>query len=589
MPFDGVVAKCIVEELTQLLVGGRIEKIFQPEADEVVLNIRSTGRNFKLALSASANYPRIHITRISKENPVTPPNFCMLLRKHLSGGRIIEIIFHDYERIITLLIESVNELGDLSLKKLVIEIMGRHSNIILLNSEDRIMDSIKHIDSDISSVREVMPARPYILPPSQDKTSLEKLDIDTFIEGISKESRTSSVSIEKHLLNSIKGFSPLLCREICWRSGIDGKTPLSGFEKYMLIKLKETLGELNTSIISSDFSPCIIFEDRAGEKPLDFHSMKILQYSNVEHLSSISEALDVFYSTRDNAERLKQKKSDLFKVLNNNIDRCRKKLALQQEKLKEVADREKLKLYGELVTANIYSIPKNSKSVLLLDYYSENNDYIEVPLDENLLPQENAQKYYRQYSKAKSTYENTSKQVQETLNELEYLESVMHILENCSLAHEIEEIREELAGEGYLRSRKKRISRQHKPSEPLHYKSSEGLDILVGRNNCQNDHLTMKTASSNDIWLHTRNIPGSHVVVKKQQQNVPDTTLLEAAAIAAYHSKAQMSSNVPVDYTTVKNVKKPPGAKPGMVIYENFKTIITTPDKALIDKLKMTL
>mgnify|MGYP000875204500 CR=1 FL=1 len=587
MPFDGIVVKSVVKELSGLLQGGRIEKIYQPEADEIILNIRAKSRNFKLVMSASANYPRIHITEDSKENPANPPMFCMLLRKHLSGGKIIDIEFHDYERMVTIHVESLNELGDLTAKKLIIEIMGRHSNIILTNSEDKIIDSIKHVDSEVSSVREIMPARLYTLPPAQDKISPGSLDIDLFVDNMVNDLSAKETSLEKYLLNNIKGFSPLLCREVCHRAAVESKAPASSLSYDDIERLKNALKEIINDIDGDRFAPCIIYSDEKGGPPIDFHCLEIHQYKNVKYLPSISQVLDTFYSHRDKAERLKQKKASIFKALNNSIDRCNKKLALQQEKLREVADREKLKLYGELITANIYCIPKGSKSVSLLNYYSESGEYLEIPLDENLTPQENAQKYFKQYSKAKSTFTFTSRQVEETLKELEYLESVALLLENCTTLQEIGEIRQELAEQGYLPSKKKADNKkQDKASSPLHFKSSDGIDIFVGKNNKQNDLLTLKMASSNDLWLHTRNIPGSHVIIRKLQKEIPDSTLLEAAVLAAYYSRARLSSNVPVDYTCVKNVKKPAGAKPGMVIYENFKTVIVTPDEKLVEKLR---
>jgi len=585
LPFDGVVTKCIVAELKETILDSRIEKIFQPENDEIVLNIRAKGQNLKLVLSANSSYPRIHFTEVVKENPAVPPVFCMLLRKHLSGAKITGVEFSDYERIVTLLVESINELGDISIKKLIIEIMGRHSNIILVNSDNKIIDSIKHVDSETSSVREVMPARPYILPPFQDKTSPEALDVDILFN-ITEE--YSNISVEKYLLNKVKGFSPLLCREICYRAGIAERTPMSALSIHDCERLKNAMRELISKITCNNFSPCLIFEDSSFEKPIDFHCIEITQYKNIKYESSVSRVLDIFYSKKDLSERVRQKKSNLIKVLNTNIDRCNKKLALQQEKLREVSDRERLRLYGELITANIYNIQKNSKSARLLNYYSEENEYIEVPLEENLSPQENAQRYFKKYAKAKSAYKYTSEQLKETLSELEYLEGVLLQLENSDSVQEIEEIKEELIEQGYVSSRKKASQKKKtdKASVPMHFKSSEGTDIYVGKNNRQNDLLTMKQASSGDIWLHARNIPGSHVIIRKVQKNISENTLLEAAILAAYYSKAKMSSTVPVDYTEVRNVKKPPGAKPGMVIYENFKTIIVTPDESVVRKLK---
>lgn len=583
MPFDGIAAKCVVDELTKVLAGGRIEKVFQPEADEIIINVRAWNANYKLLLSASANYPRVHVTDAVKENPAAPPVFCMLLRKHLSGGKILSFEFHDYERIIGMEVESANELGDVSVKKLIIEVMGRHSNIILVNSEKKIIDAIKHVDSDISRVREVMPARPYILPPGQNKTSPDFLVPDELVSN----SLSVQLPLEKYLLSSIKGFSPLLCREICHRAGIDSNMPAAALDNSQKSSLGQAVADTVKEISECRFRPCIIFEDESMEKPLDFHCMEIRQYRYVKSMESMSKILDNFYAARDRSERLKQKKSDVLKVVNNVMDRCNKKLAIQQETMREVADREMLKLYGELITANIYCIPASTKSVSLLNYYSEDSKYIDISMDENLLPQENAQKYFKKYTKAKSTWMYTGRQLEETRKELDYLESVLHLLENCITPAETDEVRQELADQGYMVLKKKTgFKKQTKPSEPLGYKSSDGLDILVGKNNKQNDYLTLKLASSNDIWFHTKNIPGSHVIIRKLQHDIPESTLKEAAMLAAWHSKGKMSSNVAVDFTTVKNVKKPSGAKPGMVIYENYRTITVTPDEEAVKKLQ---
>lgn len=583
MPFDGIVAKSIVDELSVMLSGGRIEKILQPEADEIVLLVRALNKSYRLVLSASANYPRIHLTDAVKENPSTPPLFCTVLRKYLSGGRILSFEFNDYERIIGIVIESSNELGDISTKKLIIEIMGRYSNIILVNNENKIIEAIKHVDADISSVREVMPARPYVLPPAQDKLSPSQLHTDLLIDGLDLTTQT----VDKFLLERIKGFSPLLCREACHRSDIGGRTGAATLKIEERNRLKETLDQMIKEINQSEYAPCVLFEDEQHQKPLDFHCLGITQYNNILKLDSISEVLDTFYSTRDNSERLKQKKSDLYKVLSNSIDRCTKKISIQQQSLRDVADREKLRLFGELITANIYAIPLNIKSISLLNYYTETGEYIDIPLDPNKTPQKNAQRYFKKYAKAKNTYTYTTRQLKDSQTELEYLESVLQLLDNCTALVEMDEVRQELAEQGYMTLKKKPAAKKKSAlTEPLHFISSDGFDIYVGKNNKQNDFLTLKLAQSNDIWLHTKTIPGSHVIIKKSGKDIPDKTLEEAASLAAWHSKARMSSNVSVDYTTVKNVSKPSGAKPGMVIYVNYKTAVVTPEKALVESLQ---
>ncbi|HEX2927032.1 MAG TPA: NFACT RNA binding domain-containing protein [Ruminiclostridium sp.] len=587
MPFDGIVTKCIVSELNDLLSGGRIDKVFQPEGDEIVLLVRSKGQNYRLVASANASNPRLHITTVQKENPAIPPVFCMLMRKHVSGGKLLDISFHDYERVITLNIESVNELGDLTVKKLVVEIMGKYSNIILLNSEDKIIDSVKHVDSDISSVREVMPARAYMLPPAQNKELPENISVDKLFD---QENVNGAKNLEGLILNQVKGFSPYTCRDICASAGVPPKTPpgdLSASEKE---KVTAALTEYIYKIKSNSFNPCIIYEDKNFLRPIDFYCFEPSREIFYKSYDLLSTALDQYYMLRDTNERLGQKMGDVLKVVKNGIDRCRKKEAMFNEKLREVADRDKLQLYGELITANIYCIPSGAKSARVLNYYSENEEYIDIPLNEYKSAQDNAQKYFKQYSKAKSTHLNVTKQLEETLSELHYLESVLTMLDNCSSRQEIDEIRQELTDQGYIRqSLKNARKKQDKPSSPLEFVSSDGFHILVGKNNKQNDLLTLKTAASNDLWLHTKNIPGSHVIIRTERNTVPDSTLFEAATLAAYHSSAKMSYNVPVDYTTVRNVKKPSGAKPGMVIYESFKTINVTPDEEKVLKIKQNI
>jgi len=583
LPFDGVVAKSIVQELTEELAGGRIDKVLQPEPDEIVLAVRARSKNHRLLLSASPRYPRIHLTDMVKENPPVPPAFCMLLRKHLTRGRIVSFEFNDYERVIGINIEAIGELGDISQKKLVIEIMGRHSNIILLNEAGRILDAIKHVDSDISSVREVMPARQYILPPSQEKVSPSALDVAELIGHLG----SSEKDVERFLLDSIKGFSPLLCREVCFRADIEGRRRASGLTDAERSSLADALRSVIEEIIKDEYRPAVYYEDEQHQVPLDFHCIDIKQFAFMERYSSISKVLDTFYASRDNAERLRQKKADLYKVLSNSIERCAKKLAIQQDTLREAADSEKFRLYGELITANIYAIPRNAKKASLLNYYSENGEYVEVPLDPDLTPQANAQRYFRKYAKAKSTYVNTAHQIRQTQGELDYLESVLQMLENCTTVQEIDEVRQELVDQGYMAQKRRRQDKKDSTAtKPFHYRSTDGFDILVGKNNIQNDRLTFRTAQSGDIWLHTKAVPGSHVIIRRNGRDVPDRTIEQAAIIAAWHSKARMSSNVQVDYTQVKNVSKPSGAKPGMVIYTNYKTAVVKPDQSLVESLK---
>lgn len=586
MPFDGIVLKSVIEELNIKLSGGKIEKIFQTEKDEVLLSIRNKGENFKLLLSANSKYPRIHLTNFSKENPTVPSGFCMLLRKHIGRGKIIRFNFFDYERIVSIDIESVNELGDTSCKKIMLEIMGKHSNIILLNNNNVILDSVKHIDASISSVREIMPARTYTLPPSQNKVSPSKIDVKKLLSNVDKQ---SNITVGKFLLSNICGFSPLIVNEVCFIADIDINSQIGTLSTPSLEKLDTALCSMIKKIETCEYNPCVIFEDaKFLSSPIDFHVLNISQYTNLKSFNSITDALIEFYTTKSIRDELKNKKSDIYKVLKNNIDRCNKKLSIYQKKLKDGEKKDKYKLYGDLIISNIYCMPKEATSVELLNFYeTENPTYIEVPLDNNLSPQKNAQRYFKLYDKAKNALLHANEQIKETELELNYLENVLHMLDSCSTNQEILEIKEELIKEQYIKHRiKKGIKKNSAPSQPLRYKSTDGYDILVGKNNLQNEQLTLKTASSKDIWLHIKDAPGSHVIIKKQQEDIPTRTLEEAAMIAAFHSKAKMSSNVQIDYTTIKNVKKIPGAKPGMVRYVNYKTIVVTPCEETIDNLK---
>src|SRR5665647_699375 len=629
MPFDGIVTKCVVLELTNKLLGGRIEKVFQPEADEIRINIRAQGNNYKLLASASPNNPRLHITDSNKENPSAPPVFCMLLRKHLSGGKILSIDFHDFERIITVNMECITELGDTVIRRLIVEIMGKYSNIILTTEQGIIIDAIKHVDNEMSRVREVMPARHYVLPPSQDKIS--PLDInfeDMFPAGndneaasvatlavsvasqvisvgnqpvsvgtqaasvvtlaVSATNNAVSITLDKYILNNVKGFSPLICREVCFRADIDPKIAVETLTSSQLASLKVSFTGLIGEIRDSSYSPRVLYNEDNAYVPIDFYCINLKSSTFVKEFDSISEAMDNYYFTRDRLERSKQKKAQLDKTLGNCLDRCYKKLAIREEAIRNVEDRDNIRLFGELITANIHCISKGTDSVSVLNYYSEDEEYIDIPVKSNLTPQENAQRYFKRYTKAKSTFEQTNKQIIENLDEAKYLESVAQLLDTAESVQEIDDIRQELIDEGYIKGKRKIAgNKKVKASAPLSFMSSDGFQIFVGRNNKQNDTLTLKSSSSNDLWFHVKSFPGSHVIIKTEGQDVSETTMTEAAMIAAYYSKARSSSGVNVDYTKVRYVKKPSGAKPGMVIYTDFKTITTTPDERKVDSLKV--
>ncbi len=572
MAFDTLCVKKIVSELSEKLCGGKIDKIYQPEKDELLFAVRTKTENLMLVISASANNARVHFAQKTKENPISAPMFCMLLRKHLSGGRITAVLQTDYERIIEFEIESRNELGDIAKKRLITEIMGRNSNIILCDSDYRIIDSIKRVDFSQSSVRQILPNGKYVLPPKQDKIPILSDEISNISLDFSKEGQKP----ENVILSAVSGISPLTAREIVY--GVLGTNSLLCDEL-----TREMRQKLNSAVVNFTknlkFAPTIIFDE--NQKPAEFSATAIFQYGkgfDTVCYNSMSEVIDIFYKKRDETERLKQKSSAITKLLKNNIERCAKKLSIQQKTLKDAENKDKYKIYGDLITANIYKITKGDKAVILENYYEDSSPSVKIELSETLTPAQNAQRYYKLYSKFKNAEVEVKKQLKSTLADLEYFESTLALTENLTSEADINAVKAELSELGYIK-RQKSFKKQKMPqAKPFHFISSDGFDIYVGKNNTQNDYLTLKFANSADLWFHTKQIHGSHTVIKLGiDKNIPDKTVLEAAQLAAYYSKARNSSQVPVDYTNIKNVKKPRGAKPGMVIYEGYNTLYVTP------------
>lgn len=583
MALDGIVISNIVYEIKQLLLGGRIDKIYQPESDEIILHTRGKGNSYRLLLTSHSTHPRLHFTSHNKKNPETPPMFCMLLRKHLSGGKILDVIQPDFERIVEFHIEALNEMGDLCTKKLIIEIMGRHSNIILTDSENRILDSIIHVSKDKSSVREVLPGRIYVRPPSQDKMnplSVLNNDFANFLKG------TNGTKLQQSIYKSFSGISPIIASEICYKANLDTSLYLEELTEENKTALSNVMQHLFGLIKNNSFTPQIIFHPDTNE-PIEFSSIEMNQFIGYkkQKFDSISQVIELFYAEKDNLSRIKQKSNDIHKIIQNNLERCYKKKDLQIQKLKEVSNREYLRLYGELITANIYTITKGMNSFETINFYEEEQPKVTIPLDPTLTPSENAQKYFKQYNKAKRTHLALIEQLKQTEEEIQYLESLLTATESSTDESDINDIRYELKEQGYLKMRNPKKSKAQLKSKPLHFYSSDGFDIYVGKNNRQNDDLTLRFASPTDLWFHTKDIPGSHVIIKTQNKEVPHTTIIEAANLAAFYSKAKTSSNVPVDYTQKKHVKKPNGAKPGMVIYDHYNTIYITPDESKIKNL----
>ncbi len=575
MSYDGFVTHAVAHELNQTIVGGKIDKVHQPERDEIILQIRTPNRTYRLLLSANASHPRVHLTNISRENPMTPPMLCMLMRKHFQGNKILGITQTGFDRILRIETEGRNEMGDICRRDIVVEIMGRHSNIILLDENNRIMDSAKHVDFTVSAVRQILPGLFYETPPAQDKLSPDNFSLLDLMTTLDKA--PEDTLLDKFLLSSFTGMSPLLAREIVYR--FSGNTKVTRGEVNTASFLTEVDGFLK-KICENNYSPTLVIS-HDEKKPTSFSCVQLAQYEGgaiLEEFDSISSAIDGYYEKRAQRDHMNQRMSHLYKLVQNNLDRCEKKLVLHQENLEKSKDRETHKIFGDLITANLYRLSGGMKEMEAENYFSENMETIKIPLKEDLTPSQNAQRYYKLYTKAKMTELHSTEEIAKAEDEKSYLESVLESLEKAETPADLAEIRVELVDEGYLPKTNTKQPKAQKKSEPMRYTSSDGYEIWVGRNNKQNDELTIRMAYSTDWWFHTKEIPGSHVIVRaKGEDEIPDNTVLEAAALAAYYSKAQNSSKVPVDYTTVKNVKKPNGAKPGMVIYDHYYTLYTDP------------
>ncbi|MDY3929984.1 MAG: NFACT RNA binding domain-containing protein [Clostridia bacterium] len=580
MALDTLVIHQLVKELNEKLENARIEKIHQPEKDEILLIFKTYTDTYRLVISANAAQPRIHLTSSQKENPQKAPMFCMLLRKHLQSGRLISISQIDYERIIKIDIDSYDELGDLTRKHLFCEIMGRHSNIILTNADLKIIDSIKHVDFSVSSVRQILPGLTYSAPPTQNKIPILSNNITNCIFDFSKE----GITPDKAIMNAVSGISPLIARETV-SNAIEKNIDCSELTQDM----KNRIADEVKNICNYPVKPCII-TDKASGKVIDFSVFDIKQYSDaatITYYDNINTLLDAFYKDRDSFERMKQKSSDLVHLLNTNIERVSKKIAILKRTIDDAKNKDIYKIKGDLLTANLYNITQGEKNVVLDNYYDENLSKISIELNPSFTPSQNAQRYYKLYQKAKNAEIEAAKQFETAYDDLQYLESTLVLTQNAQSESDLNAIRNELSELGYMK-RKSSVKKQkvQNSSKPHHYISSDGFDIYVGKNNTQNDYLTLRYANSQDIWFHTKKIHGSHTIIKLGiNKNVPDSTIKEAAMLAAYYSKGRDSSNVPVDYTAIKNVRKPNGAKPGMVIYDYYNTIYVTPSAPKLEKI----
>ena len=586
MALDGLVIHSIVDELHKKLLGGKIDKVYQPENDEVVLHIRNNKENFKLVLSCSASNPRVYLASdYKKENPINAPMFCMLFRKYIQGGNIVNVSQVDFERIIKISVESFDELKEKTTKDIIIEIMGRHSNIILTHSSNnKIIDSAKRIPPSVSRVRQILPGQTYVLPPKQDKLNpINEISLNTFVDTLS----SFDGPIFKAIYSKFLGISSVIAKEICFRANIDENLLVSEISSDDISKIYKEFHNLFKHIKDNIYNPCMVI-DTSIDKVLDFSCINLSLFSNLSIINddSISKILENYYATKDIKDRIHQRSSDLRKSISIKLDRLYNKLNKQEKELIESENADIYKIKGELITSYIYMIEKGMESVEVANFYDPEYKNIKISLNTNFTPSENAQKYFKKYNKLKTAKKEITSQMEITKEEIDYLENIMLSIENCENLAELMDIREELGKVGYLRSKNNSKKETKLTTKPHEFVSSNGFKILVGKNNKQNDHLTLKVASNEDIWMHTKNIPGSHVIIKTEGKEVPDETIFEGAMLAAFFSKSKMSSQVPVDYTKKKNVKKPNGAKPGMVIYDTNNTVYVTPTEELVVKLK---
>lgn len=585
MAFDAIVVNSLARELNEMLEGTKIDKVYQPEKDEVCLKIRSGKDNYKLVLSASPSHPRVYIAdNYEKQNPKKAPVFCMTLRKHIQSGVIAGVVQVGFERIIRIAIDSYDELREKTRKYLYVEIMGKHSNIILVHdTENRILDSIKRVPPSVSRLRQILPGMAYELPPVQDKINpMANIDRQELIDRI----RSCDMQIFKAIYSNILGLSPTVAREICYRLDIDksmSSLEIGDGEIDRIIKeINLMFGKLE---LGQAYPNMIIDEKR--DKIVEFSSIKLNQYEDLTEINfdRVSQAIESYYISKDIKDRINQRASAMKKSLQIKLDRVNNKIKKQNQELLESEKADDYRVKGEILTSYIYMVQKGMEEVELDNFY-DNNSKIRVSLNKNLTPSENAQKYFKKYNKLKNASEEISKQIKINLEESEYLENSLLAIENCDNDKDLKEIREELIREGYIKSYRMPKKDIKPNTQYLKYMSSGGNLIMVGKNNKQNDYLTLRLADNEDLWFHTKNIPGSHVVLKCAGKKVLDEEILEAATLAAYYSKAKMSANVPVDYTIKKHVKKPSGAKPGMVIYETNKTAYVTPSDEAKAKIR---
>lgn len=577
MPMDGLTLGFATREMNAILPGGRIDRITQPEKDTIVLLVRAGAANHRLLLCASPNNARCHFMNLNFPNPLEPPMFCMLLRKQILSGRILSIQQMHGDRVIHVDIDTVNELGDHVLRRLVLEIMGRHSNLMLLDEDGRILEAARHVSADMSRVRQIQPGLPYLPPPAQDKIAPEDADAENLLAKLEAQ---GDVPLQKALAASVSGLSNPAAKELAYRvlpAGCDRADNLPE----TAARLAELLRRL------PQMADPRVLEDEQGE-PADIFPFPYLSrdLDRQKPYPTVSQALERYFGARDQQDRINQKSASMVKLLKGQIERCEKKLAQQEEDLSSAARMDEYRIMGEIINANLWQLKKGQTEATLPNFYDENGGSMTIPLDNQLTPVQNAQRYFKKYQKARTTREIAAEQKEKTLKELDYLEGTLLDVGKCIGESELEEIRQDLMRTGYIRKGVNRRQQKALPkSKPYHYRSTDGIDIYVGKNAAQNDRLT-GDARPNETWLHAKDMPGSHVIIR-QEGEIPRQTLLEAAILAAWYSKGQNSSGVPIDYTLRRYVKKPGGAAPGMVIYTNQRTLFMTVSESDVRKIQL--
>ena len=591
MPLDALCLQGLVHELKAGLEGGKIDKIYQPGRDEILLALRAPEGNARLLLSANPSHPRLQRTQLTRENPDTPPMFCMLLRKHLSGARLLDICQPPLERVVFLTFEVRNELGDRVSRKLVLEAIGRRSNLILLDEEDRILDCLRRVDSNLAEKskegeRVLLPGFFYQLPPAVSKANPLSMD-ETSLDALLRQAPPQT-QISAWLLDTFAGLSPLICRELAFRASGETDARLHQLTHEQQTKLIQAFLSVINDVKENRFIPTMLLQEG---KPADFSFLPIGQYGRTrtsEVYPTFSLLLDRFYDQRERLERIRQRGQDLIRSVTNARDRTARKIGLQEQELAATRDRERLRQLGDILTSNLHHMTRGMPVLEAPDFYDPEGGLVRIPLNPLLTPQQNAAKYYKDYNKAKTAEEKLSEQLAKGRRELDYLSSVLEAIRLSEGERDLQEIRQELTDTGYLRrpakakGREKRVS-----SKPMEFRSSAGLRISVGKNNTQNDLLTCKQAFKSDYWFHTQKIHGSHVILWTQGAQPDPQSLTEAACLAAWFSQAQGGSKIPVDYTPVKFVKKPAGARPGMVIYTTYETTLVSPSEEMVNALRV--